>query len=145
MRLIASPTLPAIPLLTAAGYILAEGGVIGDFHGDAAMGFWGWPLPQPDTAQRACRAALGVRAAFADASNCQSPNSVTTISDFRVGIGIASGRAVAGKIGSQHQVKVTVFKQRDAFMTVVRRRAAIPRLRQVQSERIENWLFVVND
>jgi adenylate cyclase len=29
--------------------------------------------------------------------------------NFRVGIGIASGRAVAGKIGSTDQVKVTVF------------------------------------
>jgi adenylate cyclase len=90
-------------------HILQEGGVIGDFHGDAAMGFWGWPLAQPDAAQRAARAALGIRAAFADASNCDSPNSVKAISDFRVGIGIASGRAVAGKIGSRHQVKVTVF------------------------------------
>jgi adenylate cyclase len=90
-------------------HILQEGGVIGDFHGDAAMGFWGWPLAQSDAAQRACRAALGIRAAFADASNCDSPNSVTSISDFHVGIGIASGSAVAGKIGSMHQVKVTVF------------------------------------
>src|SRR5262245_55887646 len=90
-------------------HILEEGGVIGDFHGDAAMGFWGWPLAQPDAAQRACRAALAIRAEFADALNCESPNPATAIFDFRVGIGIASGRAVAGKIGSQHQVKVTVF------------------------------------
>ncbi len=90
-------------------HILQEGGVIGDFHGDAAMGFWGWPIAQPDAVQRACRAALGIRAAFADSSSCDSPNSVTTISDFHIGIGIASGRAVAGKIGSKHQVKVTVF------------------------------------
>lgn len=88
-------------------HILQEGGVIGDFHGDAAMGFWGWPLPQPDTVQRACRAALGIRAAFADESSCKQPHSA--ISDFRIGIGIACGRAVAGKIGSTHQVKVTVF------------------------------------
>jgi adenylate cyclase len=80
-------------------YILEEGGVIGDFHGDAAMGFWGWPLAQPDAVERACRAALGIRAAF----------SAPTMSGFRVGIGIASGRAFAGKIGSTDQVKVTVF------------------------------------
>jgi len=80
-------------------YILEEGGVIGDFHGDAAMGFWGWPLAQPDAVERACRAAMGIRAAF----------SAPTMSGFRVGIGIASGRAFAGKIGSTDQVKVTVF------------------------------------
>ena len=32
-----------------------------------------------------------------------------TATDFRVGIGIANGRAVAGKIGTADQVKVTVF------------------------------------
>src|SRR5205085_7705853 len=39
-------------------------GVIGDFQGDAAMGFWGWPLPCKDDregAERAARAALGIR------------------------------------------------------------------------------------
>lgn len=80
-------------------HILGEGGVVGDFHGDAAMGFWGWPLAQPDAVQRACRSALGIKAAFA----------ANASAEFRVGIGIASGRAVAGKIGTTDQVKVTVF------------------------------------
>lgn len=85
--------------------ILAHGGVVGDFHGDAAMGFWGWPLAQEDTAARGCQAALAIRREFADAANDpQHP-----LSDFRMGIGIASGRAVAGKIGTIDQVKVTVF------------------------------------
>ncbi|WP_254512378.1 adenylate/guanylate cyclase domain-containing protein [Anatilimnocola floriformis] len=78
-------------------HILQTGGVVGDFHGDAVMGFWGWPLPQADAVRRACQAALGIRAEFAAATN------------FRVGIGIATGRAVAGKIGTVDQVKVTVF------------------------------------
>jgi adenylate cyclase len=81
-------------------HILVQGGVVGDFHGDAAMGFWGWPIAQPDAVERACRAALGIRAAFAATEG---------LDDFRVGIGIASGRAVAGKIGTVDQVKVTVF------------------------------------
>jgi adenylate cyclase len=91
-------------------HILAEGGVIGDFHGDSAMGFWGWPLPQPDAAARACRAALAIRKEFADAANLQKfGNSQRSMADFRVGIGISSGRAVAGQIGTIDQVKVTVF------------------------------------
>jgi adenylate cyclase len=85
-------------------HILGHGGVVGDFHGDAAMGFWGWPLPQPDAAERACRAALAIRNEFAQAMRTGSP-----LADFRIGIGIASGRAVAGKIGTIDQVKVTVF------------------------------------
>ncbi len=85
--------------------IREQGGVLGDFHGDAAMGFWGWPLPQPDAAVRACLAAMAIRAEFAEtAQHLDDP-----LADFRVGIGIATGRAVAGKIGTVDQVKVTVF------------------------------------
>jgi adenylate cyclase len=86
-------------------HIREEGGVLGDFHGDAAMGFWGWPLPQPDAALRAARAALAIRAQFAAAALRQGD----PLADFRAGIGIATGNAVAGKIGTVDQVKVTVF------------------------------------
>ncbi len=85
--------------------ILDHAGVIGDFQGDAAMGFWGWPLPINDGPQRAALAALGIRAQFeAAATQASHP-----LSGFRVGIGIATGRAVAGKIGTADHVKVTVF------------------------------------
>jgi adenylate cyclase len=78
-------------------HIREEGGVVGDFQGDAAMGFWGWPLPQRDAVVRTCRAALGIR------------NEFEATAGFHAGIGIATGRAVAGKIGTIDQVKVTVF------------------------------------
>ena len=93
----------ALGVMTAQ--ILQTGGVIGDFHGDAAMGFWGWPLPQPDAAERACRAALAIQAEFAVVAGTM----VHPLADFEVGIGVATGRAVAGKIGSADQVKVTAF------------------------------------
>ncbi len=86
-------------------HILQTGGVVGDFHGDAAMGFWGWPFAQPDAVARACRAALGIRAEFAAAA-CRPHH---PLADFRLGLGLATGRAVAGKIGTVDQVKVTVF------------------------------------
>lgn len=85
--------------------ILDHAGVIGDFQGDAAMGFWGWPLPAADGPQRAALAALGIRAQF-EAAATQIDHS---LAGFRVGIGIATGRAVAGKIGTADHVKVTVF------------------------------------
>jgi adenylate cyclase len=78
-------------------HIREQGGVVGDFQGDAAMGFWGWPLPQPDAVLRTARAAVAVRAEF------------EATAGFHAGIGIATGRAVAGKIGTVDQVKVTVF------------------------------------
>ncbi|WDQ19296.1 adenylate/guanylate cyclase domain-containing protein [Rhodopirellula sp. P2] len=94
-------------------HILDTGGVIGDFHGDAAMGFWGWPLelqlPEPHqdltvsahlvaSVLAAARAAAGIRMDYA-----------TGQTEFRCGIGIASGSAVAGRIGTVDQVKVTAF------------------------------------
>ena len=87
-------------------HILQTGGVVGDFHGDAAMGFWGWPFEQPDAVARACRAALSIRAEFAAGVPASRDH---PLADFRLGIGLATGRAVAGKIGTVDQVKVTVF------------------------------------
>ena len=81
------------------------GGVTGDFQGDAALGFWGWPFPGATATQDACRAALGIRSELQNASSDpQHP-----LAEFSLGIGIAHGRAVAGKIGTSDQVKVTVF------------------------------------
>jgi len=85
--------------------ILEMGGVVGDFQGDAAMGFWGWPLRQDDAVLRTCRAALAIRAEFERAGG--QPDS--PLAGFHAGIGIATGKAVAGKIGTEDQAKVTVF------------------------------------
>ena len=48
---------------------------------------------------------MGIRRAF-DRISRQADD---PLRDFRVGIGVAHGRAVAGKIGTSDQVKVTVF------------------------------------
>jgi adenylate cyclase len=85
--------------------ILDNGGVVGDFQGDAAMGFWGWPFPQPDSVSRACMAALAIRTRFEAASRRPGHH----LANFRVGIGLATGQAVAGKIGTSDQAKVGVF------------------------------------
>lgn len=79
-------------------HILGFDGVIGDFHGDAAMGFWGWPLAQEASAIQAAQAALAIRSEYHRSDL-----------GFRCGIGIAHGRAVAGQIGTKDQVKVTAF------------------------------------
>src|SRR5262249_12161285 len=72
---------------------------------DAALGFWGWPIDHPGKAEDACRAALGIRAAFEEVGK----DPAHPLYGFRVGVGIASGRAVAGGIGTAEQAKVTVF------------------------------------
>ncbi|MCE9556663.1 MAG: adenylate/guanylate cyclase domain-containing protein [Planctomycetes bacterium] len=116
----------------ATRQILGHGGVVGDFHGDAVMGFWGWPLQQPEKAVLACRAAMAIQAqlkgeprgvsprrnepgdrdeASPPRENLQglTPPARLERADFRIGIGIASGTAVAGQIGTADQAKVTVF------------------------------------
>jgi adenylate cyclase len=85
--------------------IFNHGGVIADFQGDAAMGFWGWPIAQPDAVRRACLAALCIRTEFESACRRQGH----PLEGFQVGIGIATGPAVAGKIGVHSQAKVGVF------------------------------------
>jgi len=86
-------------------HILDTEGVIGDFHGDAAMGFWGWPLPLPHGTDPMVAASI----AAAQAAAAIRQDYARGKSGFRCGIGIASGRAVAGRIGTVDQVKVTAF------------------------------------
>lgn len=85
--------------------ILDFGGVIGDFHGDAVMGFWGWPVGDSLKIKNGCLAAIAIRASFERAAR----QSTHALRGFRVGMGLATGNAVAGKLGTVDQVKVTVF------------------------------------
>jgi adenylate cyclase len=80
-------------------------GVIGDFQGDAALAFWGWPLDNGHSAADACRAALDIRLKFAAAAR----QAGDPLSGFRCGIGIASGEAVAGRLGTAGKFKIDVF------------------------------------
>lgn len=95
----------SLALEVMTSQILRFGGVTGDFQGDAALGFWGWPIASDEAPLNACRAALGIREEFARAQ--ADPHH--PLRDFETSIGIAHGRAVAGKIGTREQVKVTVF------------------------------------
>ena len=86
--------------------IVGHDGVIADFQGDSALGFWGWPLPLTEGPLPACRAALEILRAF-DRANSASRSS--DLKGFRIGIGIACGTAIAGRIGTKQQAKVGVF------------------------------------
>lgn len=94
-------TSETLSRITAA--ILAQQGVIGDFHGDAVMGFWGWPNPAAQNPLGVVQAAWEISQQLADA------DLLCGTVPPQAGIGIASGRGVAGMIGSRDQVKVTAF------------------------------------
>jgi adenylate cyclase len=93
----------ALDVMTRA--IHAHRGVIGDFQGDAALAFWGWPDADPASARDACLAAVEIRQRFDQAA--QDPTDPLT--GFRCGIGIATGEAVVGKLGTAGQFKIDVF------------------------------------
>lgn len=86
--------------------IIRQDGVIADFQGDSALGFWGWPMKLENGPLPACRAALKILMAFTRAN--EQPGS-SDLTGFHVGIGLACGEAIAGRIGTKHQAKVGVF------------------------------------
>lgn len=79
-----------------------HGGVLVDYIGDELMAMWGAPVEQPDHAQLACRAALAMR-------NCLPALNerwrAVLHEDMAVGIGINSGIARVGGIGSTLKFK----------------------------------------
>ena len=76
----------------AVPIVLAEGGTVVQFMGDAVMAIWNAPHAQPDHALRAARAALAMQQAVED---LPSP---TARPRFRVGLN--SGPALVGNIGA---------------------------------------------
>lgn len=87
-----------------ANGIVESDGAIADFQGDAALGFWGWPMPLPEGPVPACRAAMAIVDAFNNKLNYDG-----MLDGFSVGIGIAHGKAIAGEIGTDKQAKIGVF------------------------------------
>jgi len=85
--------------------ILERDGAIADFQGDAALGFWGWPVELEAGPIPACRAALAIFNHFHD--EIAVPGSL--LEGFSVGLGVAHGRALAGQIGTDQQAKIGVF------------------------------------
>ena len=93
----------ALGVMTAG--IIRYDGVIADFQGDAALGFWGWPGDAEEGPVAACRAAIDIHQSFRRAnSHPENP-----LCGFSVGVGISHGLAIAGRIGTTEQIKVGAF------------------------------------
>jgi len=90
--------------------ILAQGGTVDKFIGDAVMAVFGSPAPQPDHARRALRAALVMvekARDFRPWMDARFPN--RGLADFQIGIGLHSGEAVVGNIGSPQRFEFTAI------------------------------------
>lgn len=86
--------------------ILAQGGTIDKFIGDAVMAFWNAPNPQSDHCERACRAALQARAAN-DAVN--QLFETEGLPSFFTRFGVHVGEAVVGNLGSSERMNYTAL------------------------------------
>ncbi len=87
--------------------IFRHQGTLDKFIGDAIMAFWGAPLAQPDHAVLAVRAALGMGRAleqFAAEIAQEDPNV-----NFDIGIGVHTGEAVVGFLGTRRRLDYTVI------------------------------------
>ena len=83
--------------------IFRHGGSLDKFIGDAIMAFWGAPLDDPDHAEHAVACALEM----ADALLAFKDELGELGRDFDVGIGVHSGPAVVGLIGSEKRREYT--------------------------------------
>ena len=86
--------------------VLGEGGMLDKYIGDAVMGVYGAPLDQPDHASAACRTALQMVAALGPLNAAWQARGLPAI---RIGIGLNTGVASAGNMGSDLRFDYTVM------------------------------------
>ena len=85
--------------------VFRHGGTMDKFIGDCIMAFWGAPLDDPQHARNAVAAALEM----ADVLQQFKRELGAEDADFDVGIGIHSGPAVVGLIGSEQRKEYTAI------------------------------------
>jgi adenylate cyclase len=82
--------------------VLAEDGVLVDFAGDDLMAMFGAPVPQADHADRACRAGMAMIQSLPKLNETWQKEIAAPID---VGVGINSGVARVGNVGSSKKFK----------------------------------------
>jgi len=86
--------------------IMAYGGTLDKYIGDAIMALWGAPVALPDHALRACRAALDMHASTAELQTDWEAQGLPRVA---ARIGLHSGSVVAGNVGSRERFNYTVL------------------------------------
>ncbi|MGE4659616.1 MAG: adenylate/guanylate cyclase domain-containing protein [Arenicellales bacterium] len=92
--------------------ILNEQGTIDKYMGDCIMAFWNAPVDVADHESRACHAALKMLDALSDLNQALQDERQETGSGagiLKIGIGINSGSALAGNLGSQQRFDYSVL------------------------------------
>jgi class 3 adenylate cyclase len=85
--------------------ITQQGGTINEFIGDAIFAIFGAPLAHPDHAERAAACALAMQRAMEEINR---HNAARGLPRLEMGIGLSTGEAVVGNIGSEVRAKYAV-------------------------------------
>lgn len=86
--------------------IFAHGGTLDKFIGDAVMAFFGAPIAQDDHAERAVHAGLAMQRLVAQWNAERVRNQLPPV---QIRVGINSGPAVVGNVGTEKRVDYTVL------------------------------------
>ena len=86
--------------------IFQHWGTLDKYIGDSIMAYWGAPFPQPDHAERACKAALAMLKALNISQERWKAQGKPCL-DIRVGIN--TGPMLVGNMGSSHRFAYTVM------------------------------------
>ena len=84
----------------------AEGGVVDKYVGDELMAVFGAPVSRGDDAGRAVRAAIRIQEGLGELNGKRRTEGADPIG---VGVGVNSGKAVAGNMGSSNRLNYTVL------------------------------------
>jgi adenylate cyclase len=90
----------------ASEEIVAGGGCVDKFIGDGIMAIWNAPVLTPDHAMSACQCALNIQTRLAEANALRWRSDLPVL---QVRIGIHSGRAVIGNVGSSDRLEYTAI------------------------------------
>ena len=95
-----------VHLTEMTNIVFRQGGLLDKYIGDAVVALFGAPIPKEDHAMRASRAALEmiravkiIRVRFKD----------TPMEDLRIGVGVNSGEAAVGNMGSDFRFEYTAI------------------------------------
>ena len=86
--------------------IINSQGLVDKYMGDAIMAFWGAPLDQPDHAELACESSLQM---IKKLNELKKKWEKENIPAFDIGIGLNSGDAVVGNMGSSSRFDYTAM------------------------------------
>lgn len=101
--------------------IIEHEGVLDKFIGDGFLAFWNAPLPQADYALRACRTALEIQKVLGK-MNLERENQGEVV--VHMGMGIHTGTAIAGNIGSSRRMEYTIIGESVNFAERLQESAA---------------------